>query len=152
MRGLPESVVMLANHYSRIYGFELRDDLIGEGCLAFVKIERPAPEGFTERRWEYLCLRRDITDWLRKQGLIAHGGRPKKLADLELNLDVIPATKDHGGIFPVHVLRRLNDADLLLCVWLWEGYTQREIAEGYGVSEGRVSQRIGAIREKLEAA
>jgi RNA polymerase sigma factor (sigma-70 family) len=150
---LPESAVKLANRYARVYGSDLHDDLLSEACLAYARIKRPAPEGIADEKWEYVCISRDLIDWLRSQRLVAHCGIPKKKADLEIKPEIISAPGDTSGIFPMHLLAGLDHDSRLLCVWLWEGYRQKEIAEGYGVSESRMSQMLSSVRAQiLEAA
>lgn len=86
-------------------------------------------------------VRYRLIDYIRRQGIITrNGSEPVRRIDITSMVD------------PHYLWRYVPRLKLplemeLLAIWLYEGYSQREIAEGYGLTEGRVSQLVSKLRK-----
>lgn len=108
----------------------------------------------------YACIvaKGAVIDWFRKEHQISRRHKTLRISvEWDTIGDVVSHTPEyvHGTMLPEHTLKILQEMPeqtrLMLMSQFGDGYTQREMAAKYGLSEARVSQVINRALLKLKA-
>jgi len=108
----------------------------------------------TDRRWLAAYLLNRLPGYVRAAAARIRGGRVKhRFVDIEDIQDTVPETNspdEHSACEIKDILERtLTGDELDITQSLLEGFTQKEIAEAYKITQQAVSARLKQIKSKL---
>ena len=126
------------------------EDLLQEGYLALIILIRRC----TDRQWLAAYLLNRLPGYVRAAASRIRGGRAKHhFVDIEDIQDTVTETKsvDERGTCEIKDIleRTLSEDERDITQSLLEGFTQKEIAEAYGITQQAVSARLKLIKSKL---